>query len=214
MPEFELLDNGTKVAVSADFRFTRDSLLLARFARVRNDARLLELCSGCGIISLALYDSGHRGPVTCVELSPRGTELLECSLRLGGITSFRPVTADIKAFSESTKYDAAVCNPPYFETGAKSPDPMRAAARHGEACGFSDVVAAAKRNLREGGGFFFCMRPVRLQDVCAALEHNDFSLKRLQFVRSRADGPARLALFEARYRAGAGAEIAPDLITV
>lgn len=58
----EILDNGTRVLTAPGATFGTDALLLARFAQPRRNERALDLCSGCGIVSLVWHDAGHRGP--------------------------------------------------------------------------------------------------------------------------------------------------------
>ena len=60
----EILDNGTRVLTAPGATFGTDALLLARFAQPRRNERALDLCSGCGIVSLVWHDAGHRGPCT------------------------------------------------------------------------------------------------------------------------------------------------------
>ena len=71
----ELLDNGTKVFTGPGATFGTDALLLARFAMPRRKETALDLCSGCGIVSLAWHDAGHRGPCTAVELDADASAL-------------------------------------------------------------------------------------------------------------------------------------------
>ena len=67
----EILDNGTRVLTAPGATFGTDALLLARFAQPRRNERALDLCSGCGIVSLVWHDAGHRGPCTALEIDPR-----------------------------------------------------------------------------------------------------------------------------------------------
>ena len=66
----EILDNGTRVLTAPRAAFGTDALLLGRFAQPRRAERALDMCSGCGIISLLWHDAGHRGPCTALELDP------------------------------------------------------------------------------------------------------------------------------------------------
>lgn len=57
----EILDHGTRVLTAPGATFGTDALLLGRFALPRRGERALDMCSGCGIISLLWHDAGHRG---------------------------------------------------------------------------------------------------------------------------------------------------------
>ena len=70
----EILDNGTRVLTAPGATFGTDALLLARFAQPRRNERALDLCSGCGIVSLVWHDAGHRGPCTALEIDPAASD--------------------------------------------------------------------------------------------------------------------------------------------
>ena len=70
MSGVEILDNGTRVLTAPRAAFGTDALLLGRFAQPRRAELALDMCSGCGIISLLWHDAGHRGPCTALELDP------------------------------------------------------------------------------------------------------------------------------------------------
>ena len=131
----EILDNGTRVLTAPGATFGTDALLLARFAQPRRNERALDLCSGCGIVSLVWHDAGHRGPCTALEIDPAASAL--CAAALAENTDaahIAPVCGDLRqlctAGPEQGQYDFTACNPPYFTAGPRSPDPRRAEARH------------------------------------------------------------------------------------
>ena len=154
----EILDNGTRVLTAPGATFGTDALLLARFAQPRRNERALDLCSGCGIVSLVWHDAGHRGPCTALEIDPAASAL--CAAALAENTDaahIAPVCGDLRqlctAGPEQGQYDFAACNPPYFTAGPCSPDPRRAEARHTGSCTTADAVDCARRALRDGGRF-------------------------------------------------------------
>ena len=160
----EILDNGTRVLTAPGATFGTDALLLARFAQPRRNERALDLCSGCGIVSLVWHDAGHRGPCTALEIDPAASAL--CAAALAENTDaahIAPVCGDLRqlctAGPEQGQYDFAACNPPYFTAGPRSPDPRRAEARHTGSCTTADAVDCARRALRDGGRFLLCQRP-------------------------------------------------------
>ena len=138
MSGVEILDNGTRVLTAPRAAFGTDALLLGRFAQPRRAERALDMCSGCGIISLLWHDAGHRGSCTALELDPDASALCVQAVAENGIDHITPVQGDLRMFCaagpEQGKYDFAACNPPYFTAGPQSPDPVRAAARHTVTC--------------------------------------------------------------------------------
>ena len=133
MSGVEILDNGTRVLTAPRAAFGTDALLLGRFAQPRRAERALDMCSGCGIISLLWHDAGHRGSCTALELDPDASALCVQAVAENGIDHITPVQGDLRMFCaagpEQGKYDFAACNPPYFTGGYVSPDARRATAR-------------------------------------------------------------------------------------
>lgn len=141
----EILDNGTRVLTAPGATFGTDALLLARFAQPRRNERALDLCSGCGIVSLVWHDAGHRGPCTALEIDPAASALCAAALAENADAAhIAPVCGDLRqlctAGPEQGQYDFAACNPPYFTAGPRSPDPRRAEARHTGSCTTPDAA--------------------------------------------------------------------------
>ena len=86
----EILDNGTRVLTAPRAAFGSDALLLGRFAQPRRAERALDMCSGCGIISLLWHDAGHRGPCTALELDPDASALCVQAVAENGIDHITP----------------------------------------------------------------------------------------------------------------------------
>ncbi len=214
MSEREILDNGTAVFMSERCRFGRDALLLARFSSAKPHCSLFDIGAGCGIISLAMRDAGHRGPITALEISAEGCELMRHATRHNSLDNYDIVNADLGDYRCERKFDAAVCNPPYFKagTGGRNADPYADAARRESACSLDDILMCAKRCLKERGALSLCYRPERLAELIAACKKHSLEPKRLCFVKHEQSGEPWLALLEATLCGGEGLKIEPDII--
>jgi Predicted O-methyltransferase len=217
--ETETLKNGTKVYVGYNSRFGYDALILSNFAFKKHSSRILDLGTGCGIIPLAAADAGRTGE--CVGLD---IDDVACAFARRGAAEYMEqnkngmkieiVYDDLRNYSASKKFDVVVCNPPYFAlgTGKLSAKVKVRAARHEMSCTIADIAASAKRNLKQGGRFFISYRPNRLVDAISAFRAERLEPKRLRFVRQTPQGEPWLVLVEARFDAGIGLEVAPDLV--
>lgn len=216
MNPVEILDHGTRVNTAPGAGFGTDALLLARFAQPRRQERALDLCSGCGIVALVWHDAGHRGPCTALELDPAASALCAVSVQENDAAHIEPLCADLRTFccagGEQGRYDFAACNPPYFAAGPRSPDPVRAAARHTDTCTLADAVNAAARALRESGRFLLCHRPDQLAEVLCTLRAARLEPKRLAFARQRPGSIPWLFVVEAQKGRRPGLRLEPDLI--
>ena len=150
MSGVEILDNGTRVLTAPRAAFGTDALLLGRFAQPRRAERALDMCSGCGIISLLWHDAGHRGPCTALEIDPAASAL--CAAALAENTDaahITPVCGDLRqlctAGPEQGQYDFAACNPPYFTADPRSPDPRHRQLHHRRRRGLRAPRPAGRR---------------------------------------------------------------------
>ena len=217
MSGVEILDNGTRVLTAPRAAFGTDALLLGRFAQTRRAERALDMCSGCGIISLLWHDAGHRGPCTALELDPDASALCVQAVAENGIDHITPVQGDLRMFCaagpEQGKYDFAACNPPYFTGGYVSPDARRATARHDGSCTMQDVAACAARALHDGGKLALCHRPEQMAAVFAALCAVGLEPKRVALVRKDEHSKPWLFLVEAQKGRKPGIRWEEDVLT-
>ena len=206
----ERLPGGTRVYTEGGVGFSADALFLAYFSALHS-GRALDIGTGCGILPLALFDGGFCGSFTGLEIDEAAAALAQRGAQDNEVP-FEVLRCDARSFRTSAKYDMALCNPPYFASGRASADGYRAAARHALTLSAADAAAVARRSLKEGGRFYLCYAPARLESLFAALAENDFALKRLRFVRERADADAWLALVDAAYRGGEELCVLPDIV--
>jgi len=188
----ESLGDGYTVFTDAENTFCEDSLLLAAFSPVRENA--LDLCSGCGIVALKLHQKGCRA-VTAVEINAAACELI----RQGARASHADITvaeADVRTFCEG-KYDLITCNPPYFKEG-RSPVARRNEIRSEVLLTADELFGAVARLLTPDGVFCFCQREERRTELTEKLHRHGLIPCRTQLVQTKKDFPPRLFCMEVR----------------
>ena len=128
----EILDNGTRVLTAPGATFGTDALLLARFAQPRRNERALDLCSGCGIVSLVWHDAGHRGPCTALEIDPAASALCAAALAENADAAhIAPVCGDLRQLCTAGPEQGAVrfCRLQPAVLHSRSPQPGPAPGR-------------------------------------------------------------------------------------
>jgi release factor glutamine methyltransferase len=82
--------------------------------------RILDLCCGSGVIAVSLAAAFPEARVVGVDSNPQAVRLAGSNAALNGLaarTEFvHAAAADFKV-SESDRFDAVVCNPPYIPSG-------------------------------------------------------------------------------------------------
>ena len=201
------------------FRFGIDAVLLSHYAlpACKRRSKIMDLCTGTGVIPLLIYGHHHCEHIDGMEIQPAMADLAQRNVRLNGLENFIHIyNSDLRdpgaAFHSST-YDVITCNPPYMplSRGMQSPSDPLAIARHEITCTITDVAAFARIYLKDKGKLYLVHRADRLIDIAAALREKQIEIKRIRFVYPYAGKPANLVLIEAMKKGQPAAIIEPPL---
>ena len=197
----------------AEFTFTTDAVLLANFPHLVTKARVLELGSGTGAVSMLLASRGAAS-VTGVDVNPRMVELMQQSIAANGLTDKVGAKVhdlrDIKSFCPTESMDLVVANPPYRNSGKERI--IGTAACHEKTATLNDFFAAAAYAVRSRGRFALVQLPERFSEAFELALKYKLQPKRLQWVHSFIDKPAWIFLLEMAKNGSYGLEVLPPLI--
>lgn len=184
------------------FRFGTDAVLLVDFARCKPGMKMLDLCSGTGIVPILMLAKGDADTAVALEIQPYLCELMRrsraenrCEDRL---EIYEGDLKEIRSMVQGGCYDLVTVNPPYEPLGRGIPgqNPYRELARREEACTLEDVIRAAAYLVKPGGRLAMVHRPYRLGEILQKMEAGGFSPSRLRLVEPKAGEPAILVLVE------------------
>ena len=203
----ETLFNGfTLIHSPGAFPLSTDSMVLADFVRLRPNARVLDLGSGCGTLGLLLCAKNETCTVMGIELDPEAHAMaLENAARNGIDRRLGSICADLRQLPSEIvpgSFSCCVSNPPYFSGGFASTTHPKA--RQEKTSSLRDMLAAASKGLRFGGDFFLVHKPERLGELCALGAEFDLIPKVLRLVRHKIDGSVSLILLQMRKGAKQG----------
>ncbi len=171
------------------FCFGTDAVLLANFASARKNEKVLDLCTGSGIIPLLMSAKTKAAHFTGIEIQPDVACMARRSVALNNLNERIKIdTGDIKQAARlygSAAFDVVTVNPPYLDAGEESVREGVACARHETACALDDVLRAAAGVLRHGGRLYMVHRPHRLADVIAGMRGHRLEPKKLRLVQPR-----------------------------
>ena len=192
----EFLQNGFTLELApGSFPLSTDSVALAAFVRLPKDARVLDLCSGCGTLGLMLCAADAGCHVTGIELRQEDHQMACCNISRNHIENrMQSICGDATTVCpDPGKYHVCISNPPYFSGG-----PASNTARRDDLCPPQKLFAAAAKALRYGGDFYLVHRPELLGHLCALGVQNGMEAKELCFLRHKTDGPVSLILLKFR----------------
>lgn len=212
----DLLTHELKIIQSPEvFSFSLDAVLLARFAGVPPRGRLLDLCTGNGVIPL-LLSTRTEASIDGVEIQPRLADMARRSIQLNGLNhKINIIENDLREWSvEGELYDAVTVNPPYLpvQSGDHKDNHHQAMARHELGCKLEDVIAACSRAVRRGGRISMVHRPSRLVDIIVLMRRYRIEPKRIRFVHPRQDAEANMILIEGTREGRPEVRLLPPLL--
>jgi tRNA1Val (adenine37-N6)-methyltransferase len=200
------------------YRFSIDAVLLAHHAAPRRRDKVLDLGTGCGIISLIMARRRCDLKIYAVEVQTELADLAVSNVHQNQLEDRIDVLCtDMKLLTlqlTSGPFDLIVSNPPYHRPGSGriNPDSQRAVARHEIKASLADVLQTTRRMLRTAGRFVTIFTAKRTTDILTQMRHEQIEPKILRMIHSNRDADARLVLIEGIKGGRAGLKIAPPLI--
>lgn len=200
----DLQCNGFKIIQDTDgFCFGMDAVLLANYAlsAVNDETKLLDLCSGTGIVPLLIAAKTGCKELTGIEIQKDVADMAERSVELNNQENRMKIMQgdlrDIKKMGLDSSMNVVTCNPPYMSAGLKNTTDKKLISRHEVMCTLSDVCYAAAYTLKSNGKLFMVHRPNRLVDIFNELRKVHLEPKRMRLVYPYENSEANMVLLEA-----------------
>ncbi len=185
------------------FCFGMDAVLLSGFVAVKQGSRVLDLCTGTGIIPLLLSAKTPAKEITGLEIQEESADMAARSVELNGLNEkIKIVTGDVceasKLFGKGT-FDAVTVNPPYMTGGhgIANPSDTKAVARHEILCTLDDVLRESAAVLKPNGHLFMVHRPFRIAEIIAGMLKYRLEPKRMRLVYPYVTSEPNMVLIEA-----------------
>lgn len=195
------------------FRFGRDSVLLAYFARMKKTWLAADVGSGSAVIA-SICAKIYGTSFTAIELQETMFNCLTKTVALCGLEDkIFPVLGNVKDFKTPKRFDAVICNPPYRKagTGHVNPDIEERIARFSYEMSIKDLAEFCRRNLKHRGKLFFSYDSDMINDAMEICRKERLEPKRLRFVHPDIKTPAKLVLIECIFGGGKETLIEPPL---
>lgn len=129
-----------------------DGVLLGAWAQVAENAHILDIGTGTGLVALMLAQRYPNATITAVEIAPEAAQQATENVENSPFSErIKVLCADARMLSDDEKFDGIVCNPPYFDETLKSPDSARTTARHNDLLTPQDLLQISTKLLKING---------------------------------------------------------------
>lgn len=191
------------------FRFGIDAVLLANFAKVKNNARVIDLCTGTGIVPFIIAGKTNAKDIVGIEIQDCFVEMAKRSVKINELddrVSF--ICGDLndkEMLKKIGRADVVTVNPPYkiMNGGIKNPEDILAIARHEVKCTLEDVIASSRIVLKDNGRLYLVHRPERLADIFCLMRKYKIEPKRVRMVHPSVGKAPNIVLVEGQRDGGA-----------
>lgn len=213
-----LINNLRLIQKLKGFRFTLDSVLVAHFATVKTGDKIVDLGTGTGVIPFILSTRATKLQIIGVEIQEEIAEMAARSVQLNKLTeAIKIIKGDFRGIHKALgggSFNLVTGNPPYWspQEGEVSPATTRAISRHELTCSLEDVVASAAKLLNYQGRLALIYPVDKMLLLFELLRKYQLEPRKIRFIHSFRERPARLLLLEARKNASAELKVMPPLI--
>lgn len=150
--------------------FTSDAVKLANFVKAKSCDKVVDLCSGSGVIGILIQAKCNVEHCVLVEIQEYLADMSKRSIEYNGKSDFFSIiNAPLQDIHKTigNDYDIVVCNPPYRQKSnmQKSEDQDIAICKHEICVSLEDIIKEASKLLKFGGKFYIVHKEDRLVDI-------------------------------------------------
>ena len=201
------------------FCFGIDSVLLSDFAKnIKKNAKVIDIGTGTGIISILLSKKTELSKIYGVEIQEEVANMAQRSVQLNNLQDkIEIINSNIKNIFDilnQNDFDAIVTNPPYMKvnTGAINEEKKKLISRHEVECTLEDIIKISYKLLKSNGEFYMVHRAERIVDILFYLRQYKLEPKILRFIQPNLNKEPNLILIKAVKNAGYQLNIKKPLI--
>lgn len=191
------------------FKFGIDAVLLSDFACIKNKHKVIDLCTGTGIIPFLIHGKYKPQSVYGLEIQDDMVEMAKRSVKLNSLEEkvffLNEDLKNVQFLKKLEKFDVVTVNPPYKlnNAGIINLNDKLAIARHEILCNLEDVISASRILLKDNGRLFMIHRPERLADIFTLMRKYKIEPKRVRMIHPKVGKAPNIVLVEGQRDGGA-----------
>ena len=174
-----------------------DSVLFGAWVSFAGAKRILDIGTGTGVLAIIAAQRGSDATVDAVEIDGASAEqAAENAASCPWPDRIRVHRLDVRRMHATERFDLIICNPPYYEGYANSPDVRIGLAKHSEELLFKELIDAVGMLLTPEGRFNVIIPMNREQEFLHEAGRVQLAPIRRCKVRYVAHRPAKRVLLE------------------
>ena len=172
------------------FKFSLDSILLAEYAHVKDNLKILDMCSGNAAIPL-IISTKTKSNIVAFEIQEKIAALAKKSVELNKLEKQIEVINDdvnnIAKYFNKEYFDIIVCNPPYFKNNSSihNKEEIKAIARHEIKINLEQIFKISFDYLKNNGILYMSHRADRLDEIINIAKKYNLNVKELILVQTK-----------------------------
>lgn len=152
-----------------------DAVVLASLTTVKETENILEIGTGCGVISLMLAQKNNVTQITALDIDRESVLEADFNFKNSPYSSrLKCIHISMQEFKPEKKYDLIVCNPPFFKNALKPKTERTVFARHDDKLGAEIFFTTAKNLINKNGRISIILPNTRLNDFTFHATINGF----------------------------------------
>jgi tRNA1Val (adenine37-N6)-methyltransferase len=172
-----------------------DSILLGSWAETKNALNILDVGSGCGILSFMLAQKAPQAKILGIENEDDSFQESLFNLKGNPFKERVDFTlADFKDWTSDLRFDLIVSNPPYFEVAQTTGNPARDNARRQNSLSHELLLNNILLVLAEKATVNLILPPPEAQNFIALAQKKGLHLMRFCSVKSKEEALTKRCL--------------------
>lgn len=190
--EFSIEDSISSMKVGTD------ATLLGIYAPSENATEILEIGTGCGLISLFCAQKS-KAKITAIDIDTDSCLQAAQNFKNSAWSNRMFVeNIDLQSFNSSKNklFDLIISNPPFFSSGERTKNSKRKLARHNDSLNFFELCKHSFRLLADDGKMIFILAFENISDFIKNLEINKLHLNKILIVYPKTNFKAKRCIVE------------------
>ncbi|MGY6172488.1 tRNA1(Val) (adenine(37)-N6)-methyltransferase [Candidatus Mycoplasma pogonae] len=205
------------------FNYSVDTILLGNFVSInRSVKKMLEIGTNNGALAIFMAERSEKLQIDALEIQARAAEIAKLNLELNHKEQqINIINGDFNVFykqhnkQQALKYDAIVCNPPFYKVNNNLPKKVssneKLIATHEIKLNLEQIIQGSAKIIKQKGYLAMVMPIERMVDCLELMRKYKFEPKRIQLVFPRIYEKAKFFLVEARFQSGWGTKFETNI---